>query len=88
MERLEIIEHLRISLSVVLNRELPELSAETQILEDLEIDSIRFIELIMSLEDTLQLDVDPESLEPEVFQSVGSFADYIQTRLQQVDVAR
>ncbi|KAB1162366.1 acyl carrier protein [Micromonospora sp. DT46] len=88
MERSEIIEHLRISLSVVLNRELPELSAETQILEDLEIDSIRFIELIMSLEDTLQLDVDPESLEPEVFQSVGSFADYIQTRLQQVDVAR
>jgi acyl carrier protein len=86
MERSEIIEHLRISLSVVLNRELPELSAETQILEGLEIDSIRFIELIMSLEDTLQLD--PESLEPEVFQSVGSLADYIQTRLQQVDVAR
>ncbi|WP_320065734.1 acyl carrier protein [Micromonospora sp. RTGN7] len=88
MERSEIIEHLRISLSVVLNRELPEFSAETQILEDLEIDSIRFIELIMSLEDTLQLDVDPESLEPEVFQSAGSLADYIQTRLQQVDVAR
>ena len=87
MERPEIIEHLRNSLSVVLNRELPEFSAETRILEDLELDSMRFIELLMSLEDTLGLDVDPDSLEPEVFQSVGSLADYVQRQLAREKVA-
>lgn len=82
MERAEIIEHLRHSLSVILDRPLPEFSAETRILEDLGMDSMRFIELLMSLEDTIGLDVDPESLEPEVFQSAGSLADYIKTRTE------
>jgi acyl carrier protein len=87
MERAEIIEHLRISLSVVLDRDVPELPVETRILEDLELDSIHFIELIMSLEDTIGLDVDPETLEPEVFTSVASFVDYIQARLEFTDIA-
>lgn len=81
MEHAEIIDHLQHSFSVILDRPLPDFSAETRILEDLEIDSMRFVELLMSLEDTIGLDVDPESLEPEVFQSAGSFADYIKTRL-------
>jgi acyl carrier protein len=82
VERAEIIEHLRNSLSVILDRPLPEFGAETRILEDLDIDSMRFIELLMSLEDTIGLDVDPESLEPEVFRSAGAFADYIGARLE------
>jgi acyl carrier protein len=88
VERSEIIEHLRISLSVVLDREITEFTAETRIIEELEIDSIRFIELIMSLEDTLGLDVDPETLEPEVFQTAGSLADYVQARLTRADATR
>ncbi|PWI44819.1 acyl carrier protein [Streptomyces sp. ICBB 8177] len=81
MERAEVIEHLRNSLSVVLDRPLPEFNAETRILEDLGLDSMRFIELLMSLEDTIGLEVDPESLEPEVFRDAGSLADHIRTRL-------
>ncbi|WP_103500597.1 MULTISPECIES: acyl carrier protein [Streptomyces] len=82
MDRAEIVEHLRHSLSVILDRPLPEFSAETRILEDLELDSMRFIELLMSLEDTIGLDVDPESLEPEVFGTAGSLADYIRNRTE------
>ncbi len=81
MERDEIIEHLRQSLSVVLDRELPGLSPQTRILDDLEVNSMRFIELLMSLEDTLGLSADTEDLEPEVFESVGSLADFIQARI-------
>lgn len=77
----EIVAHLHISLSVVLDRELPEFSPETRLLEDLEIDSLTFVELFMSLEDTLGLDVDAESIEPEIFQSAGTLASYIQSRL-------
>jgi len=87
VEHAEIIDHLRHSLSVILDRPLPEFSAETRILEDLEIDSMRFVELLMSLEDTIGLEVDPESLEPEVFTSAGSFADYIKIRLDLSRVA-
>ncbi|MEU3251189.1 phosphopantetheine-binding protein [Streptomyces sp. NPDC006997] len=81
MDRAEIIEHLRQSLTVILGRPLPEFGEETRILEDLEMDSMRFVELLMSLEDTLGLEADPETLDPEVFQSAGSFAAYIKDRL-------
>jgi acyl carrier protein len=87
VERAEIVEHLRNSLAVVLDRPLPEFDAQTRILEDLGLDSMRFIELLMSLEDTIGLEVDPESLEPEVFQSAGSLADYIGTRLDLAEAA-
>lgn len=86
MEREDVVEHIRISLAAVLNRDLVELPADTRIFEDLELDSMRFIELLMSLEDTIGLDVDPDSLAPEVFQTVDSFAGYIQTRLEHASV--
>jgi acyl carrier protein len=84
MERADVIEHIRRSLVVILNRQIPEFSAQTRILEDLEVDSMRFIELLVSLEDTLGLEVDPDTFEPEIFQSVGAFADYIVNRLASV----
>lgn len=84
MRTQEIIEHLRESLSVILDRELPEFSAETLILEDLGLDSMRFVELIVSLEDTLGFEVDPETLENDVFRTAGSLADYVARRLEPV----
>lgn len=81
MRTQEIIEHLRESLSVILDRELPEFSAETRIIEDLGLDSMRFVELVMSLEDTLGVEVDPETIENDVFHTAGSLADYIERQL-------
>jgi acyl carrier protein len=80
----EIIEHLRESLSVILDREIPEFSSDTLILEDLGLDSMRFVELVVSLEDTLGFEVDPETLENDVFRSAGSLADYVLGRLEPV----
>lgn len=80
VERSELIEHLRISLSAILDEELPELTPETRFLEDLELDSMRFVELLMSVEDTLGLDVDGDSFDPDAFQTAGSLADYIRDR--------
>lgn len=81
MRTQEIIEHLRESLSVILDRELPEFSAETRIIEDLGLDSMRFVELVMSLEDTLGVEVDPETIENDVFRTAGSLAEYIERQL-------
>lgn len=78
MDRTQIIEHVRISLSEVLNRELPELTEQTRLFEDLALDSTSVIELLMGLEDTIGLEIDPDDLEPEVFQTVARLTDYIE----------
>ncbi|MCP3760521.1 acyl carrier protein [Streptomyces sp. TBY4] len=85
MERHEIVEHVRITLSAVLGREIVELSADVRLLEDLELNSMRFIELLTALEDTLGVEVDPDSLEPEVFQSVDAFVEYVSNRMPQAE---
>jgi acyl carrier protein len=35
----------------------------------------------MSLEDTIDLQIDPDDLEPDVFRTVGSLTDYIQNSM-------
>ena len=78
MNREEIVAHLRVALSAVLNKEVGSLSAESRLFEDLALDSTSVIELLMSLEDTIGLEIDPDELGPEVFQTVGSLTEYIE----------
>ena len=78
MNRTEIIAHLQISLSAVLNRDILELPENARLFDDLGLDSTSVIELLMALEDTINLEVDPDELEPEIFQTVGSLTDYIE----------
>jgi acyl carrier protein len=81
VNRTEIVEHLKIALSAVLNREVTDLTPQSRLFEDLAMDSTSVIELLMSLEDTMGLEIDPDELGPEVFRTVGSLTDYIETRL-------
>jgi acyl carrier protein len=78
MNRTEIIAHLQIALSAVLNRDILELPEDARLFDDLGLDSTSVIELLMALEDTIDLEVDPDELEPEIFQTVGSFTDYVE----------
>lgn len=80
MNRTEIVSHLQVSLSAVLNREVTSMTLQSRLFEDLNIDSMSVIELLMSLEDTIGLEIDPDGLVPEVFQTVGSLIDYIEAR--------
>ncbi|WP_433271692.1 acyl carrier protein [Actinosynnema sp. CS-041913] len=81
MNRTDIIEHVRIALSAVLKRDLVDFTEQTRLFEDLALDSTSVIELLMGLEDLIGLEVDPDDLEPEVFATVGSLADYIDARV-------
>jgi acyl carrier protein len=78
MDRTEIIDHVRIALSAVLNREVSDLTEDSRLFEDLALDSTSVIELLMGLEDTIDLQIDPDDLEPEVFRTVGTLTDYVQ----------
>jgi acyl carrier protein len=80
MDRTEIVNHLQLSLSAVLNREVTALTPESRLFEDLAMDSTSVIELLMSLEDTMGLEIDPDELGPEVFRTVGSLTAYIEAQ--------
>jgi acyl carrier protein len=87
MDRAEILVQLRSSLSEVLSQQVPELREESRLFEDLALDSTSVIELLMSLEDTIGLEIDSDELGPEVFETVGSLADYAQDRLAKTAAA-
>ncbi|MEU4919549.1 phosphopantetheine-binding protein [Streptomyces parvus] len=84
MNRTEIIEQVRIALSSVLNKELTELGESTRLFDDLALDSTSVIELLMGLEDSIGLEIDPDDLEPEAFGTVGTLTDYVADSLAKV----
>ncbi len=87
MDRSAILGQLRSSLADVLNRDIPELHEQSRLFEDLALDSTSVIELLMSLEDTINLEIDPEAMGPEIFQTVASLADYVQAEFAKYETA-
>lgn len=77
MNREQTVEHIRVALSVVLDREIPQLDADARLVEDLGLDSTNVVELMMALEDSIGLEVDLDELEPEVFSTVATLADFM-----------
>lgn len=77
MDRQEVIAHIEVALSEVVDHEVSGLSEETRLFEDLQLDSTSILELLMSLEDTVGLEIDPEELDISDFASVGSMTDYV-----------
>jgi acyl carrier protein len=65
------------ALAQVLDTELPELTEETRLFEQLGLDSTGVLELLMLLEDTLEIEVDADGIEMSNFHSVGSLADFV-----------
>jgi acyl carrier protein len=80
MDRTAIIERIRQSLTLVLGREIAELDETTMLFEELGLDSLGNLQLLLELEDTLRIEIDPEDLEMSVFSTAGSLADYITAR--------
>ena len=77
MDRYMAIEQIRVVTEKVLNREVPDLTADTRLLEELGLDSTGIIEVLMELEDLVAFEVDVDTLDPSVFQTAGSLADYM-----------
>jgi|HubBroStandDraft_4_1064222.scaffolds.fasta_scaffold228047_2 acyl carrier protein len=87
MNRAEIVSHVHTALSAVLNREIVNFGPQLRLFEDLDVDSTSVIDLLMSLEDTIGLEVDPDELGPEVFQTVGSLTDYVEVQFEKAAAA-
>ncbi|KAA2264199.1 acyl carrier protein [Solihabitans fulvus] len=68
------------ALGDVMEREVPELTEDTRLFEDLRLDSSSILELLMLVEDATGITVDPEDLDMDHLKSVRSFADYVESR--------
>jgi acyl carrier protein len=77
MTHTDIQNSLKDALADVLKKDLPELTADTRLFSDLALDSTSVIELLMALEDTLGLQIDPDELTPEVFETFGALTAYV-----------
>lgn len=66
------------SLTTMLSHDAGTVSSDTRLFEDLAFDSTSVLELLMSLENELDLEFDPETLEPQDFATVRSLVEYIQ----------
>jgi acyl carrier protein len=81
MNREQTVSAIGSALAEVLHHELPELTEETRLFEDLHLDSTGVLELLMAIEENVGIEVDPDSLGMDNFNTVGTLADYIQSSL-------
>lgn len=78
-----LLEEIKGALAEVLNMEENQaVTWDTSLFDELHLDSTSVLELLMTLEDRIEgLEIDPDELEPDVFNTVGSLAVYIEKQL-------
>jgi acyl carrier protein len=65
------------ALARVVGRPLPDASSDTRLFDDLNLDSTSVLGLLLELEDSLNMEVDPESLEQDHLETVGSLTSFV-----------
>jgi acyl carrier protein len=77
MERGDVIAGIERALADVLQRDMPALAEDVRLFDDLNMDSTTALELLMTLEDTIGVEIDAENLSMDDFQTIGKLADYL-----------
>jgi acyl carrier protein len=77
-ERQEIVMAIHKGLTEVLEREVPDLTEDTLLFDDLWLDSSSTLELLLLVEEMTGAAVDPDNLDIRYLRSVRSFADYVE----------
>ncbi|MFD5156639.1 acyl carrier protein [Streptomyces hawaiiensis] len=81
MENTAVVESVESALTEVLEREVSGLTPDVRLFEDLHLDSTSVMEMLMSLEDSMNVAVDPETLDMDDFMTVGTLTAYLQRLL-------
>ena len=77
MQRNDVVTALETALSEALEQEITGLNGSVRLFDDLHLDSTSMLEVLMSLEDSIGLEVSPEDLEIEMFESVDTLTDFV-----------
>lgn len=72
------LETIQTSVSAVTGQDPGPLSDEQRLFDDLGLDSTSVIDLVMQLEDTAEIEIDPADLTGEIFNNVGTLRAYIE----------
>lgn len=81
MDRTTVLAALEQALTEVLERPVTGLDGQVKLFDDLHLDSTTMLEMLMALEDSIGLTVDPEELDVDDFISVDTFTDFVLSRL-------
>ncbi|MBX9363030.1 acyl carrier protein [Streptomyces massasporeus] len=81
MENTAVVESVETALTEVLEREVSGLTSDVRLFEDLHLDSTSVMEMLMSLEDSMNVAIDPETLDMDDFMTVGTLTAYLQRLL-------
>ncbi|MEU5041311.1 acyl carrier protein [Streptomyces griseorubiginosus] len=85
MDRQNVVTALETALTDVLERHVTGLTGDVKLFDDLHLDSTTMLEMLMALENSIGLVVDPEDLDADDFVSVDTFTDFVlRTRLEEV----
>ena len=85
MDRQNVVIALENALTDVLERSVTGLTGDVKLFDDLHLDSTTMLEMLMNLEDSIGLVVDPEDLDADDFLSVDTFTDFVlATQLREV----
>jgi acyl carrier protein len=69
------------ALAEVLGTELKDATEDTLLFEDLGLDSTTVLELLMTVEERLGVELDSDSLEQQHFRSVGTLSGFVLAQL-------
>ncbi|MFC5833575.1 acyl carrier protein [Nonomuraea insulae] len=78
----ELTESVIRSLAHLLSMTADTITADTRLFEDLSLDSTGVLELLMQLENDLDIEFDPETLEPADFTTVRALVHYTARQLE------
>ena len=81
MENTAVVESVETALTEVLEREVSGLTTDVRLFEDLHLDSTSVMEMLMSLEDSMNVAIDPETLDMDDFMTVGTLTASLQRLL-------
>ncbi|MFI9201798.1 acyl carrier protein [Streptomyces sp. NPDC053048] len=77
MENTAVVASVESALTEVLEREVGGLTADVRLFEDLHLDSTSVMEMLMALEDSMAIVIDPETLDMDDFKTVGTLTAYL-----------
>ncbi|GAB3898264.1 hypothetical protein GCM10029964_082420 [Kibdelosporangium lantanae] len=77
MSRTRVVDTLSVLLGRIYGTDLPHVSEETRLYDELGLSSAKTLELLLALEDELDLQVDAEELNRDDLASLGSLADFV-----------
>ncbi len=83
--RARVVDTLGVLVGRVLGRDVPDVSADTRLFDELGLSSSKTLELLLVLEEDLDIQVDVEEIERAHLASIGSLADFVVTHTVEDD---